>query len=164
MSFNMAFLNKKQSGVVAGFMDLADLVLNDNSKINGFIVNPGKEEVLFREDMLTTIIEIWNCDRLSSLEGLQNMSEVWRNGLGQLHIGWCPRMADWSALDGIKLDRLKIDNCYTTPSFENLRFNSLELIGIPGVTCSTRSASVLASSRQSPWEMQILCRMSRRFS
>ena len=57
MSFNMAFLNKKQSGVVAGFMDLADLVLNDNSKINGFIVNPGKEEVLFREDMLTTIIE-----------------------------------------------------------------------------------------------------------
>ena len=57
MSFNMAFLNKKQSGVVAGFMDLADLVLNDNSKINGFIVNPGKEEVLFREDMLTTIVE-----------------------------------------------------------------------------------------------------------
>ena len=86
------------------------------------------------EGMLTTRLEIWYCDRLRSLEGLQNMSEVWRNGLGSLDVGWCPRMADWSALDGIKLDRLKINNCYTTPSFENLSFHSLELESIPGVT------------------------------
>ena len=61
-SFNLAFVNKKQNGIVAGFMDLADLVLNENSKINGFVVNPGKENVLFREDMLRTIIEEFKKD------------------------------------------------------------------------------------------------------
>ena len=57
MSFNMAFINKKQNGMVAGFMDLADMVLAENSKINGFVINPGTTELLFGEDMVRTIIE-----------------------------------------------------------------------------------------------------------
>ncbi|MBO7450184.1 MAG: enhanced serine sensitivity protein SseB C-terminal domain-containing protein [Clostridiales bacterium] len=62
ISFNNAFPSGKQNGIVAGFMDLADLVLNENSKINGFVVNPGAEEVLFREDMLKTIIDEFKKD------------------------------------------------------------------------------------------------------
>lgn len=55
-SFNEAFGASKQNGLVAGFMDLADLVINEKSKVNGFIINPGKEEVLFKQEMIQAVI------------------------------------------------------------------------------------------------------------
>ncbi len=57
-SFDKAFSGKKQNGVVAGFMDICDLVLNGNGqKVSGFVINPGFEEVVFGNDMLQMIVD-----------------------------------------------------------------------------------------------------------
>ena len=73
-TFNMAFINKKQNGIVAGFMDLADLVLCEGSRINGFVVNPGSEEVLFREDMLKAIVDEFKKDGIVKEDTKKNAS------------------------------------------------------------------------------------------
>lgn len=55
-SFNEAFGAANQNGLVATFMDLADLVINEKSKVNGFVLNPGKEEVIFGQEMIQAVV------------------------------------------------------------------------------------------------------------
>ncbi|MCR4688052.1 MAG: enhanced serine sensitivity protein SseB [Saccharofermentans sp.] len=54
-SFEKAHKGKQQGGVLAGFEDLMDVVLEEKMKLNGFVINPGMQEVLFGEEMLTMI-------------------------------------------------------------------------------------------------------------
>lgn len=56
LSFNQAFGSSSQNGLVATFMDLADLVIGEKSKVNGFVINPGKEEVIFRKEMVQAVV------------------------------------------------------------------------------------------------------------
>lgn len=56
LSFNEAFGASNQNGLVANFMDLADLVINEKSKVNGFVINPGKEEIIFGQEMIQAIV------------------------------------------------------------------------------------------------------------
>lgn len=55
-SFNQAFGAANQNGIVAGFMDLADLVVNQQSKVDGFVINPGKEEIVFGKKMISAVV------------------------------------------------------------------------------------------------------------
>lgn len=55
-SFNQAFGAANQNGIVAGFMDLADLVVNQQSKVDGFVINPGKEEIVFGKEMISAVV------------------------------------------------------------------------------------------------------------
>lgn len=55
-SFNQAFGASNQNGIVAGFMDLADLVVNQQSKVDGFVINPGKEEIVFGKEMISAVV------------------------------------------------------------------------------------------------------------
>lgn len=56
-SFDKAFGAQNQNGIVAGFMDLAELSLAPTSKSKGFVINPGQEEILFKADMLKLILD-----------------------------------------------------------------------------------------------------------
>ncbi|MCQ2482026.1 MAG: enhanced serine sensitivity protein SseB C-terminal domain-containing protein [Clostridia bacterium] len=49
--------NRNQRTAVASFPDLIEAVLNDSLKLDGFILNPGHEEILFGKDMLKLIKE-----------------------------------------------------------------------------------------------------------
>lgn len=47
--------DKKQKTVLATFADLIEAVLNESLNMDGFILNPGHEEILFGKDMLKLI-------------------------------------------------------------------------------------------------------------
>ena len=65
------------------------------------------------------------CSNLRSLEGLQKQYRV-----AVLEVYMCPRLTDWSAIEGLLLNDLKITGCYTLPDFEKLTFNTLRLEGM----------------------------------
>ncbi|MBP5655859.1 MAG: enhanced serine sensitivity protein SseB C-terminal domain-containing protein [Clostridiales bacterium] len=56
-SFDRASEGKKQNGILAGFEDLLEVVTSDKMTLEGFVVNPGTEEVLFGKDMCDMIWE-----------------------------------------------------------------------------------------------------------
>lgn len=56
-SFDKASAGKKQNGILAGFEDILDVVTSDKMNLDGFVVNPGTEEVLFGKDMCDLIQE-----------------------------------------------------------------------------------------------------------
>ena len=75
-----------------------------------------------------------NCQNLRSLDGLQNQSKI-GSGIGYLRVLNCPRLEDWSALDGLSLSSLHIRGCFTLPSFDKgLHVNTLRLENMPHVT------------------------------
>lgn len=92
---------------------------------------------------LSTMPETWEaatlhleqCSALTSLEGLQNQSVIGNRGKGVLEIVGCPRLADWSAMDGMSLVSLRINGCFTLPNFDSgLSFGNLRLENMEDVT------------------------------
>ena len=71
------------------------------------------------------------CSSLRSLDGLQNQNTI-GNG-GDLDVFLCPRLTDWSALDGMKLNQLRITGGFSLPSFENLSLGELHLDSVADV-------------------------------
>ena len=76
-------------------------------------------------------LELINCNRISTLDGLQEAQ--WGAGEGTLYIYNCPRLTDWSALEGMELNGLSIIGGYTLPDFSTLRVNNLRLDSVRGV-------------------------------
>lgn len=58
-SFEVAFEGKpyKQKGVTAGFADILDVVMSPKMGLDGFVINPGVENILFGKDMLKIIAQ-----------------------------------------------------------------------------------------------------------
>lgn len=58
-SYEVAFEDKhgKQKGVTAGFADILDVVMAPNMGLDGFVINPGVENILFGKDMLKIIAQ-----------------------------------------------------------------------------------------------------------
>lgn len=54
-SFEEGHKGRQQGGVLAGFEDLIDVVLEEKMGLDGFVINPGMQEVLFGKDMLSLI-------------------------------------------------------------------------------------------------------------
>ncbi|MBQ6427092.1 MAG: hypothetical protein IJJ92_09940 [Clostridia bacterium] len=79
-------------------------------------------------------VQLYDCRGLRSLNGIQNLAGFRTEGNGILEVYHCPDLTDWSALNGLKLDTLLVSNCYTLPSFENLRTGVLHLESIPDLT------------------------------
>lgn len=90
---------------------------------------------------LSTMPESWSavslnlnkCSQLRSLDGLQNQKAFGR-GAGSLDIFLCPRLADFSALDGMRFHSLRITGGYALPSFDTLQLNELQLDSVADVT------------------------------
>ena len=90
---------------------------------------------------LSTMPESWTavslnlnkCSQLRSLDGLQNQKAFGR-GAGSLDIFLCPRLADFSALDGMRFHSLRITGGYALPSFDTLQLNELQLDSVADVT------------------------------
>ena len=85
------------------------------------------------ENWSVTSLNLNKCSRLRSLDGLQNQNQI-GSGYGRLEIFQCPRLTDWSALDGMKLTSLFITGGFTLPSFENFRVSELRLDSVADVT------------------------------
>lgn len=79
-------------------------------------------------------VQLYDCSGLRSLDGIQNLVAFRAEGKGMLEVYHCPDLTDWSALDGLDLDTLLVSNCYTLPSFENLRTGVLHLESVPDLT------------------------------
>ena len=58
-SYEVAFEGKpyKQKGVTAGFADILDVVMAPEMGLDGFVINPGVENILFGKDMLKMIAQ-----------------------------------------------------------------------------------------------------------
>ena len=74
-----------------------------------------------------TVLEFDNIPRLASLDGLQALGAFGRNGTGSLTVSDCPRLNDWSALEGMSLNELSLAGVYTLPDFGSFVFHSLRL-------------------------------------
>ena len=93
-SFNMAFINKKQNGMVAGFMDLADMTLSKDSKINGFVINPGTFELLFKENMIRTIVDQLEKEGVNVKRAAEDVKQPEKNASANIKVGDPQRMPD----------------------------------------------------------------------
>ena len=89
---------------------------------------------------LSTLPENWGasyinlnkCSSLRSLEGVQRLKKLVVGPT--LDIFNCPRLTDWSALDGMRLQELKITGGYTLPAFDGIRLGKLRLESVADVT------------------------------
>ena len=79
-------------------------------------------------------LQLYDCTGLRSLTGLEKLPAFRGDGEAVLEVYHCPNLADWSALDGLRLSSLLISSCYTLPSFRDLEAESLHLESIPELT------------------------------
>ena len=89
---------------------------------------------------LSTLPENWaapyitlnKCSALRSLEGIQRLKKLVVGPT--LDIFNCPRLTDWSAIEGMRLQELKITGGYSLPAFEGIRLGKLRLDSVADVT------------------------------
>ncbi len=74
------------------------------------------------------------CSKLSSLEGIQKLKAFTGYGGASLDVYLCPRLTDWSALDGMYLHSLRITGGYSLPDFSTLWLTDLRLDSVADVT------------------------------
>ena len=80
-------------------------------------------------------LELWDCQYLRSLEGIENIPTLFGDrGETELSVVGCPRLTDWSALDGAYLENLKLIGTYTLPDLGSFRTNVLRLESTDGLT------------------------------
>ena len=125
-------------GVRIGSLDLC----NFNRLDLAALPEPSEQLRLDRCDLvdLSSLPEGWStpnlqldrCAALRSLEGLQKLERLGRGGV--LEVLNCPLLSDWSALEGMELDRLEIKGGYTLPSFDAFYARELCLESVDGVT------------------------------
>ena len=78
-------------------------------------------------ELYLTRLTLQDIPALRSLEGLQKLKRFEEVGKGTLEIRNCPRLTDWSVLEGKTLDGLELAGVYSLPDFSRLRFHSLKL-------------------------------------
>ena len=81
------------------------------------------------EDWKASRLNLNKCSTLRSLDGLQN-----QNHISVLEIFLCPRMTDWSALEGMKLSTLAITGGYTLPEGVNFQTGTLRIDSVADVS------------------------------
>ena len=80
-------------------------------------------------------LELYDLQYLSSLDGIQNLP-LFADGSRDtiLRVTGCPRLTDWSAIEGIHLDGLTLDHVYTLPDLAGVDFNTLKIEGAEELT------------------------------
>lgn len=77
-----------------------------------------------------TQVTISESDFLTSLDGIQNLKRIKGEKAVDLEIRDCPRLSDWSALEGLSLSRLSLEQLFTLPSFKDLSVSDIRLESI----------------------------------
>ena len=72
-------------------------------------------------------VQIDNSDYLTSLNGLQNLPSFTEKNRGDLYIQGCPRLSDWSALDGMTLAKIELIGTFSFPEFKNLQAKEIRI-------------------------------------
>ena len=104
-------------------------------------------------------LQLYDCAGLRSLAGLEKLPAFRGDGEAVLEVYHCPNLADWSALDGLRLSSLLISSCYTLPSFRDLEADRLHLESIPELT-DLRFLELSKQTRFSSLELAGLDRLS----
>ena len=86
------------------------------------------------EDWYALILSFNKCERLRSLAGLEKQSRIGQRGIGSIEIYACPRLSDWSALEGMDMSSLRITGGYTLPDFAGLTLGRLRLDRVAEIT------------------------------
>ena len=76
------------------------------------------------------VLELYDCRHLSSLDGIENIQTLPQEGRLELDITGCPRLTDYTALDGANLETLKLQGVYTLPDLTRFRMHNLFLESI----------------------------------
>ena len=73
-------------------------------------------------------LRIDESELLTSLDGLENLSPF-GHGSGNLIIDGCPRLTDWSVLDGMELWSITLENTASLPTFKNFHADRITIDG-----------------------------------
>jgi Leucine-rich repeat (LRR) protein len=100
-----------------------------NAEVRSLNMNDFRDETITDLTFLGSVkvrnLRIDSFPYLKSLHGLEGMLE---DGiLEQLEILGCPRLTDWSSLEGKRLEKLWLYGAYTVPEMTNLDIGSLRL-------------------------------------
>ncbi len=79
-------------------------------------------------------LELWDCQYLLSLSGIESISTLFEEGNMNLIVVGCPRLTDYTALDGARLEGLELTGVYALPDLSKLRTHYLLLDRIPGLS------------------------------
>ena len=80
-------------------------------------------------------MELWDCQYLRSLSGMENIPTLFGGKRqAELEVVGCPRLTDWSALDGACLENLKVVGTYSLPDLGGIQTNVLRLESIEGMS------------------------------
>ena len=85
------------------------------------------------QDYKISRLELWDCQYLSSLEGVQALPRL-KEGSMELDIAGCSRLTDFSALEGAYLENLKLTGLYVLPDLGTFRTRGLRLERIEELT------------------------------
>lgn len=86
-----------------------------------------------------TQLRLENCQYLTSLSGFSGLSSF-GGGKGDLCVEGCPRLTDWSALHGMRLNRIELTGTYSIPDFSKtgaryIRFDHVDESALPDLSC-----------------------------
>jgi len=81
-------------------------------------------------------LELWDCQYLTSLSGIESIPTLFGDhGEMELSVTGCPRMTDYSALEGAYPESLRLTGVYGMPDLTRLRgVNNLRLDSIEGLS------------------------------
>lgn len=78
-------------------------------------------------------VRLDGCQYLSSLSGILNLPNAQKAGALQVQIIGCPRLLDFSALEGLSLSRLELIGAYTVPTLEHLDANEVYIESVEDI-------------------------------
>ena len=73
---------------------------------------------------------IYDCQYLTSLDGIQSLPAYTQPGSLTLTVAGCPRLQDWSVIENASLSGLELQGVYSLPVFDGIGFGSLRLESI----------------------------------
>ena len=84
-------------------------------------------------------LRLVNCQHLTSLDGLSDLSGF-GGGKGELYVEGCPRLTDWTALNGVRLSRIELVGTFLIPDFSEtgaryIRFDHVDEAALPDLEC-----------------------------
>ncbi len=120
--------------------DCAGVDLSALPRVTGVLmIDYGELTSLKGLDQPVMHLSLNNCQYLTSLDGIQDLPGF-GDERGELYVESCPRLTDWSALDGMRLNRLEFCASFSLPDFSktnarNIRFSYMDEDVLPDLSC-----------------------------